>query len=514
MRNFWNSPFAPAIQWDDSRNKDLIFFVAPGIIPFELVSGSQPRNTGANGCYRGITPIGPAWESNAYGTGYLSWAITPQIKTMGNRSTIIVWASLDTCQSYAPLLSLPAKTTWTSPYHSYSFIRNSTTSAAQFTIATGGVGRSTINTASGFLNFTGELHQYAITRNGTAVRYFKDGELFGSGTMSSSNTPDFTNCPEAVLFTRNTTAVGESGNGRISQALIYNRTYTDWEIKQNFQDPWGQVTYKQRKIYIVLGSGTDTPISPVVGSYALTGNAATTTVHRVLSPVTGTYTLTGNAATVTATIKLIVALGTYALTGNTLVGIRTYVNTATLGTYFLTGNTATLAKQYLLVNSLGTYAVTGNTAIFSVAKLLVTTLGTYNVTGQTATLVVDTGFTISANLGTYSLTGNAAVASRTTILISDLGTYAVTGNVTTLVRGVITPAALGTYSLSGNAITISQTYIIDASTGAYVYTGNAATSIVASIYRDTILTLSDSVRNSCDILDTAANTIQITEGMP
>jgi hypothetical protein len=83
-------------------------------------------------------------------------------------------------------------------------------------------------------------------------------------------------------------------------------------------------------------------LTALPGAYAITGNAATFTVHRKLSATAGAYAVTGHAATLHLRRKLSVISGSYALTGHPAT-LRTHRRlTALSGSYAIVGNTAEL----------------------------------------------------------------------------------------------------------------------------------------------------------------------------
>lgn len=128
------------------------------------------------------------------------------------------------------------------------------------------------------------------------------------------------------------------------------------------------------------------------------------------------YTLTANA-------------GSYALTGQSATTSFASILTAAQGSYTLTGVEALLVKtgSYQFNAEAGSYTLVGANALVDVS--MNAEAGSYTLTGQAATLNF-AGFTnptLTAEFGSYSLTGFASNILYGRILPAETGSYALTG---------------------------------------------------------------------------------------
>lgn len=106
-------------------------------------------------------------------------------------------------------------------------------------------------------------------------------------------------------------------------------------------------------------SGTAYTITAALGTFILTGIAATLTSARKITAAFGSFTLTGIAATFSKSKGFSAAVGMYALTGTATAFKRASKVTAAFGSFVLTGEAASLSRVLRLIAAAGQYVLTG-----------------------------------------------------------------------------------------------------------------------------------------------------------
>jgi len=226
-----------------------------------------------------------------------------------------------------------------------------------------------------------------------------------------------------------------------------------------------------------------------VGSYSITGQAATTAASRLFNAEAGAYSLTGQAATLALSKELSANSGSYAINGQAADFVLAKAISADAGSYLLTGQLAALLRSTVFSADTGAYVITGQAATLSRAANFSADAGTYVVTGQPASLFTASVF--SADSGTYSITGQAADLLYVPVATFDAesGSYAVTGQDATLIRAQIFTAGLGQYSISedyvdpgynepgytsGTSAALLRSLLFNSEAGNYAITGQDA----------------------------------------
>lgn len=144
-----------------------------------------------------------------------------------------------------------------------------------------------------------------------------------------------------------------------------------------------------------------------------------------LSQAEGSGTVSRTLALKTATstaYSLTAALGSFALTGNAATFQVALNLAAALGSFAFTGGAATLSYGKVLLAALGSFALTGGASAFQVALSLVAATGTFAFTGGAA--VIGIALTLLANTGSFLLTGGANTFGLGLKLLADTGYFA------------------------------------------------------------------------------------------
>lgn len=216
-------------------------------------------------------------------------------------------------------------------------------------------------------------------------------------------------------------------------------------------------------------------LTAVFGSFTLTGAAATTTQTYILPAVSGAFTLTGADATTKQGSLMIAVFGSFALTGADATTTKTKILVAAFGSFTLTGAVATTSQTYILIATFGSFTLTGAAATTATGFILVGGAGSFTLTGAAATTLV--GHLLTAVFGSFTLTGADATTSKAgdATTVADSGTFTLTGaNATTTVGHLLT-AAFGSFTLTGAAATTLVDRRIVAAFGSFALTGADAT---------------------------------------
>jgi hypothetical protein len=321
---------------------------------------------------------------------------------------------------------------------------------------------------------------------GTRERQSGDNVCYLNGVEVARN-----NSTQNIDYSTNKFAWGSEGaspsNGLLGTFFlmrIYDTFLDPSEAAWLADDPWRLNRSTQVSVIAVAG---DTELSggALPGSYAITGQAATTLYGRVLSggALPGSYAITGQPATTTRGYVINAEAGAYAVTGQpatTLYG-QVLSGGALPGAYAITGQPATTLHDQLLTDAAvaGSYAVTGAAANTAAGKVLTggAEPGSYAITGQVAGTL--RGYFIDAEAGSYAVTGQAATTLYGRVLAGGAlpGSYATTGAPTTHLLGFTSNAEAGSYALTGAAATTLRTYIVNAEAGSYAVTGAAASTL-------------------------------------
>ena len=188
------------------------------------------------------------------------------------------------------------------------------------------------------------------------------------------------------------------------------------------------------------GGATVYSLSMTAGSYAVTGDALSIPVARMLALTAGSYALTGDATTVRVARRLALTAGWYTLTGDALTG--------------------RVARQLAL--TAGSYTLTGDALTGRVARLLSLAAGAYAISGASATLTYTPGggggvaYSLALSPGSYALTGDALTGAVGYVFVTAAGVYLITGDPAELIY--LPPSEGGT---GGPPPTARRKYVLD-----------------------------------------------------
>lgn len=222
--------------------------------------------------------------------------------------------------------------------------------------------------------------------------------------------------------------------------------------------------------------------TPIVGTFTLTGNAATFTKAspKAITADVGTFTLTGNPADLTQGYRIDAERGQFTLTGGSPSLAHNVVLTAETGTFSLTGNPIATTRDRSVSVEVGTFTLTGNDVAFTAARVLAPVTGEFALTGFPASLTETAAKEIAAILGEFNLTGNDVALTRAYVLTAETGSFTLSGNDIALARTYALNAETGSFTLSGNDAALSYGAALLAESGTFSLTGNNVTFTTAA----------------------------------
>lgn len=197
--------------------------------------------------------------------------------------------------------------------------------------------------------------------------------------------------------------------------------------------------------------GTAYTLTAALGTFSLTGKAATLRIARKLSAAAGSFALSGKAATLRVGYKIAASAGSFALSGVAANLKRTYSLASSTGSFVLSGKNAGLIVGYRLTASAGSFSLTGQAASLRVARKLAAGAGSFALTGVDAGLVyVPSGasYTLTASVGSFALTGQSASLWVARKLVAAQGSFSLSGQPASLRFGRNLVASQGSFILT------------------------------------------------------------------
>lgn len=243
----------------------LVWAAAPGRdIPYEALGGGL-ASLGSAASLEGATPHGFSHSTTDATNGGVYYPFSELLRTITDKCTIIVWCNLAVLGGWSTLLSIPyTNSGWADPYNMLVLKQESSGSNLYFGFSdTGNVGR-TVGSDAGGIQFTDGWTMYAVTRNGTAVRFYRNGKPHGADKTISGNSIGWQSRTVA-LGNRSSYSPGEGLQGKIPLAMIYNRALSDSEVALLFAFPYAWTTQADLKIASFVpaaggGGGSAVPV--------------------------------------------------------------------------------------------------------------------------------------------------------------------------------------------------------------------------------------------------------------
>lgn len=296
------------------------------------------------------------------------------------------------------------------------------------------------------------------THSAPSVTVDNGNIIFGAASLETDNAvtgdADTTNGSWAALVQRIATgATDDQSTSLATQSKTVTATGTQ---------AWAGTTASSQasaRTYIVLA--VDKTLTAAVGSYTITGTAASPHRGRLVVAAAGSYVFTGTDITLSKSGAKAVNVepGQYDITGtdaSTLQGWK--VDATTGGSYAITGTDPSTLHGYLTVADPESYVFTGTDTPVLQTRKLVPDASSYAFTGTDVGLVKSGTFVIVAGPGSYAITGTDATTIHGYKIAADAGSYALTGTDATLPRAFkIFFDAPGSYLITGTEVVLDKT---------------------------------------------------------
>lgn len=215
------------IDWSNPITRGLQICILPDINAVEMVRGTRGTN---NNC-EDIHSVSGKHLNMLSNTDNM-WYENTVVKNIVRDVTIIYVGSVPDYASYGAFMCYPYRQSaaWAIPFQSLGFGRDAGSSGGRITIARDSGFRDGVVTGDGYFDLDDSIHQWAMTRNGTVARFYKDGVQFESDKPFMIEDIDWGEESDLTVGERNHNVVGEGIQGITKQLLIYNRELSAAEL--------------------------------------------------------------------------------------------------------------------------------------------------------------------------------------------------------------------------------------------------------------------------------------------
>jgi hypothetical protein len=228
------------VDWAHPLARGLVYFAvgneanAPDLVsgsPALPISTTSRIATGAGG--RGFNS-----PSSASTTGWYH-PLSATAKTIATAYTIAVHADVRTSAVTTKYLSIPYRfNTFTAPFSTLALVRSSTGSRIGVFVAQNTTSNTTFAPADGAVALTGRS-TLAASANGTAAAFYQNGVPLPIDVNSLTSGPVLFSTGDTVsLLNRSAKSPGESVNGMLYWAGLWNRTLSDAEHRELHRAPY------------------------------------------------------------------------------------------------------------------------------------------------------------------------------------------------------------------------------------------------------------------------------------
>jgi len=253
--------------------------------PYELVGNNLIQPVGST-TFTASSPHGYAMNSVSSSAGGAYTPSIPELETVTNNCTMLVWAELSNVADYGKLICISYNdASWVYPWPSLAFGRDASLNSLMFEYADTGGSQTFVGSDTGFLNTGSDgFCMYAVTRQGDAVRFYKNGLLYGSQKTITDNPIEF-RPHEVNLLQRNRKVSGEGATGTAPLFLIYNRALSDSEISAMYAFPYIWTSVNDKSPVFVGASSTEYVVSGTINT-----KVSSSSIIAVSHTVNGTTT--------------------------------------------------------------------------------------------------------------------------------------------------------------------------------------------------------------------------------
>lgn len=258
----------------------------------------------------------------------------------------------------------------------------------------------------------------SITAAGTVLMYL-DG--VSQGLTASTYTNGATTQTGAFVLGNRSTDNARVWNGQLGNLSIFDSILTVDQIQQLINNQWQVFQPQTRRIWVPGTGGTDTPVNPGVGSFAITGYSPTVTqtANQAITPNVGNIVITGYAPTISQPQAVNPGVGSITITGyapTVTQNVDVPVNPG-VGTIAITGYAPTVAQteNQSVSPAAGTIAITGYvpTLAQTANQAIIPDVGTITITGYAPTVQqAAASQNITPGVGILTITGYAPTISQ------------------------------------------------------------------------------------------------------
>lgn len=295
---------AVGIDWTNPLTKGLIFLAVPG--GPDLVSGTHPLPIGSSDVKTG--PDGLVLDSPSTTTGGWYWPLPAShpLYSVTTEVSLFLRARITTTSAYNAQLCVPYRSgSWTPPYTSLDMCANDGGRKGRLAFATGGSIHEAAASKSTFLD-PGGVKSYAVTKAGTAVLWYLDGQQDDSGTASSGGSIDWNTKQPLCLFNHSNSSTGEGMIASASIVVAHNRPLSAAEEAALHANPW-QLFEPIRVWMPVAAAGGAVSLTIADCSHGHAAEAVVLTSQTALSVADASHAHAAEAVTLSTQTALSVA---------------------------------------------------------------------------------------------------------------------------------------------------------------------------------------------------------------
>lgn len=285
-------------------SQGLVWAAAPGRdTPYEAVNGGLV-SLGNSASLDAASPHGFSLLSPDATNGGVYYPFSELLRTITDKLTVLVWANITAMTNWSSILVIPFYTSGGGePYTVLALQREEATSNLYFGFADTGTTRRSVVSDTGAVQTSDGWAMYAVTRDGSTVRFYRNGKPHGANKTISSNSIGWLS-RNISLANGSSYSPGQGFEGKLPLAMIYNRALSDDEIALLFAFPYIWTSEADFRLLSFIPSSNVTGTisetdendsSAISGTTTVTGSLAETEDSDV-SAITGTTTVTGSLA--------------------------------------------------------------------------------------------------------------------------------------------------------------------------------------------------------------------------
>lgn len=224
------------------------------------------------------------------------------------------------------------------------------------------------------------------------------------------------------------------------------------------------------------GGGTAYTLSGAEGSFAISGQTATTAAARKLAGVEGSFSISGQAAALSHNYKIAGAEGAFTISGQAAAELRGIKMGGTEGAFVISGQAATLtlttSGHYTLTGAEGSFTISGQAATLAAARKLAGAEGAFSISGQAGTL--NAARKMPGIEGAFVISGQASSELRGIKVAGAEGAFTISGGAAVLGHGLHLAGVEGSFTISGQSAKFPVALSMKGGEGSFVISGGAA----------------------------------------